>query len=259
MNVFYVYYLVHKETDKIFYVGKGKGSRLVDHIRLAYYKTSQYNSYLYRKIRKLLSENQTVVPIKAYCDLSETDAFQIEAAEIKRIGRVNLCNATDGGEGFSGGTFKQSDYQKRIVSLLFSKPKTDTHKQKLSQAKKDNPVRYWKNKTFTNEHRRKLSASRNGYKLTEEHKAKIIIAVRARKAKPPRPERGPNNPLAKHYIIISDGTVYERFSTLVCIAEEFEIKTGTLWKLLKTSGTSRKGLQIRLLEETNESGQTNTS
>lgn len=35
-------------------------------------------------------------------------------------------------------------------------------KEKQSQAKKERPVRYWKNKTFSEEHRRKLSEARKG-------------------------------------------------------------------------------------------------
>lgn len=259
MNLFYVYHLIHKETNKVFYVGKGKGNRLNDHQKIAFHKNSQSKSYLYRKIRKILSVGDSILAVKIYETNDEIDAFKKEVEEIKRIGRKNLCNATDGGEGFSGGTFKQSDHQKRIVSEMFSKPKTSSHKIKLRNAKYSKPVRYWKGKTFTKEHKDKLSASKKGRLVTDEQKAHLSKLFKSRKYCPPKPLSGPKNTSAKRYIILLEDNIYKRFSTLPEIAKEFNVKFATLWKLLKTGQRSRKGLSIRLLETKDESSEINSS
>ena len=86
---FYVYVHARKDTGSIFYVGKGRNGR-------AWYKHGR-NEYWNRVVKK---HGFTVTIIRD--GMTERDALDLEIDMISRIGRDNLCNLTDGGEGLSG-------------------------------------------------------------------------------------------------------------------------------------------------------------
>ena len=96
---------------------------------------------------------------------------------IKQYGKINLCNLTDGGEGISGHTFIMSQEGKdKISAALKDKPKTKEHIDAIKSAKKDNPnnTTYWKDKTFNEKHKDKLSISaQNKPPMSNETKALI--------------------------------------------------------------------------------------
>lgn len=108
-NEYYVYIIKHPITNKVFYVGKGKGRRWQYH--LYYIKSNDrpkkgYNSfYLFNKIKKMLREGIIPVVEKIFENLSETEALSKEIETIKYYGRENLCNLTNGGDGISGYKF----------------------------------------------------------------------------------------------------------------------------------------------------------
>ncbi len=106
MNAFYVYHLVDPRSGLPFYVGKGKGSRLFQHLRdVSKHRVPNGNTYLSNKIKKILSEGLTIKCIKIAENLSEKEALDTEVAEIKRYGMRGvgvLCNLTEGGDGVSG-------------------------------------------------------------------------------------------------------------------------------------------------------------
>lgn len=251
---FYVYHLIHKEKDKIFYVGKGHGNRVYDHLKLAFWNTPSKNSYLYRKIRKLVSTNQTIISYIVSSNLSEKEAFLKEKAEISRIGRKNLCNMTDGGEGFSGGTFKQSDHQKETVSkLLKGKSKTEEHKKKLSQVKLGKSNLFLKGKSLTEEHKRRLSEIKKGKKLSTAH----IENIKRARSKIDRslikhPSRE-NHRKAKYYeVSYTNGNKEIIYSTISGVAIKLGVEERSLWKLIKEKGISRKGFSVRPLDNYDE-------
>jgi len=106
---FYVYKLIDPTMNQPFYVGKGTGDRMYQHVwyhdRL-YETTTHNNQLLKNKIRKVL-RTAGKVHIQRYVCRSEQQAFDIEKALIRRYGRRDnktgiLCNMTDGGEGVSG-------------------------------------------------------------------------------------------------------------------------------------------------------------
>jgi hypothetical protein len=86
---FYVYghFLL---TGEVFYIGKGKGGRA--------YKRADRNPRWNNKVKK--HGGFRVVILQDI--LSEELAFEVEKSFIKNIGRKNLVNMTDGGEGVSG-------------------------------------------------------------------------------------------------------------------------------------------------------------
>lgn len=95
---YYVY--VHKRnTDgSIFYVGKGCGKRA--------WKKSDRNQW-WKNIEKKHGRTVEIISRK----MSESDAFSMEQMLIESIGRENLCNMTDGGE---GGTSPTDETRRKI-------------------------------------------------------------------------------------------------------------------------------------------------
>lgn len=93
-RVFYVYEHWRPDTGECFYVGKGKGRRA--------WKMRDRNSHHTSIVSKLTSLGMCVDVRIISSDLSECDAFTLEATKIAEYGRDNLANLTDGGEGLSG-------------------------------------------------------------------------------------------------------------------------------------------------------------
>lgn len=102
MIQYYVYLLIDSTTGQPFYVGKGSGGRMYQHLNEA-----QREGYVKRsvhcKIISILSKGGTISYEKTMCD-SEQHAFSEENRLIDLYGRKDngtgiLCNLTDGGEG----------------------------------------------------------------------------------------------------------------------------------------------------------------
>jgi hypothetical protein len=99
---FYVYVLFRPWDGSPLYVGKGKGDRWLHHRRP---KPRFANKHFLAVINKARELGLEVPCLKIRDNLTEAEAFAIEAAFIAAIGRGNdgpLVNATAGGEGTSG-------------------------------------------------------------------------------------------------------------------------------------------------------------
>jgi len=145
-NKYYVYFHIKATDDKIFYVGKGHGKRaFIKNNRSEYWENivKKYGYYV-----KIIEEN-----------LTESEAFDKEKFYIEAIGRDNLCNLTNGGEGCSGVVL--SDERKRNIS------------EKL------------KGKIVSEETKIKLSLSSVGRRLSNETKVKISNTKKGVKNGPP--------------------------------------------------------------------------
>lgn len=176
---YYVYHLIDSRTSLPIYVGKGSGNRMYEHEKFIINNWKTYtNPQLKNKIRKILKENGFIHYVKVFETDSEQEAYDFETREIARIGRSNLCNLTDGGDGFKGGTFHHTEEHKRKISQLFKgKPKSEEHKQKLKQSKLNKPTMYWKGKQFSREHKQKLSQARRSWKMSPEHIQRVTTKV----------------------------------------------------------------------------------
>ena len=153
---FYIYQHRKADTNEIFYVGKGKGTRLN--------QSKGRNQYWHRVVAKHGFIAEYIAQ-----NLDEELAFlaEMEAIDVYRRRGIKLVNVTDGGEGASG--YKH----------------TAKHKANLKGNK--NGETSWgmtfKNKKHTEESRQKMSYSRIGNKnksgttLSEESKAKISAAM----------------------------------------------------------------------------------
>lgn len=98
---FYVYYLKNPLTQRIFYVGKGTGNRSKQHLtdKQSYAFNKRLNGY----IRNLIESGYIPIIEKLQENLNEEEAYLLEEAEIKRLGRVGyeengiLLNILDSG------------------------------------------------------------------------------------------------------------------------------------------------------------------
>lgn len=99
----YVYGLLD-QNDKLFYVGKGTGSRMYDHENVArrggICSTNNYD--LTNKIKKVINSGNEINYKVFVEDVDEETAYEIEKQKINDVGLENLCNLTKGGKGCSG-------------------------------------------------------------------------------------------------------------------------------------------------------------
>ena len=103
MEIFYVYKLVSNNIP--FYIGKGKKTESYNRIdyHLNYWSHNK-NKKLTNKIKKLNGIFDVDIIFESP---NEIECLDLETQLILEIGRKNLCNLTDGGEGISG--FKHSE------------------------------------------------------------------------------------------------------------------------------------------------------
>lgn len=107
MNKYYVY--IHIQGSRVFYVGKGHGSRA--------WSSKNRNQY-WKNVAKDGFEVQIVES-----NLSETSAFSLEKVLIVKY-RPSLTNMTEGGEGRSNYKWTLEQIQKRTQSVL-GKPRSN--------------------------------------------------------------------------------------------------------------------------------------
>jgi len=143
---FYVYAHTRATDGSIFYIGKGMGKRAWNkHRRNSYWKN-------------IVAKHGYEVTILLN-NLNEEQAFILEKQTIATVGRENLCNLTDGGEGPSGCI--HTEESRRINSEskkgLNTYPRSEEHKRKLSEVNMG--------KKLSLETRKKMSESRKGKKF----------------------------------------------------------------------------------------------
>jgi hypothetical protein len=130
-----------------YYVGKGNGDRLYDH--LYHDKQAKKNKYRYSKIQKIRKENNEPRDfiIKNINNISEKCSLCFEKFLICFIGRNDLYNGpltnfTDGGDGISGYKHKEETLIKLRKTLIGRKVWSsgikfnDEHKKNISEGHK---------------------------------------------------------------------------------------------------------------------------
>jgi hypothetical protein len=152
-KVYYVYALFRPagfEREGIpFYIGKGKGKRWLDHEKVSEAHPNKHLTAIVKKAKRLDLE---IPKIKIRENLTEQEAFEIEKAFIKAIGRGKngpLVNMTDGGDGSSG--WKHSpEWRASMSQTMKGRPGTmkgKTHsqetKRKMSEVARNRPPEYW--------------------------------------------------------------------------------------------------------------------
>lgn len=166
--MFYIYEHIRPDTNAVFYVGKGKGNRLLDeNNRNKHWKhiVSKVGSFEAKKVIENSDEELILL------------AEQERIDQLKKIG-VKLCNLTNGGEGTSGRVLSaesrakigirhsQESYDKALEKRKAMYPFTDEHIKNLSLARQGNKNHMF-GKTHSQEAREKIRQSRfNAPKLT---------------------------------------------------------------------------------------------
>ena len=129
---FYTYQHRSADTNQVFYIGKGKGERLLDkNKRGKYWKYyTQKHGFTAEKIADNLDEELAFL-------------VEMEAIDAYRRRGIKLINLTDGGEGCTGYSHPHSEESRAKMSKArignknkLGKKVSDETKQKMSNAKK---------------------------------------------------------------------------------------------------------------------------
>lgn len=91
---YYVYFLKDPRTKEVFYVGKGVGNRIFQHVDCALESESESDKL--NKIREIKKYDMDVEHYILRHGLTESAAFEIEAALIDFVGVQNLTNLQSG-------------------------------------------------------------------------------------------------------------------------------------------------------------------
>jgi hypothetical protein len=162
---FYTYAHIRNDTGLIFYIGKGSGRRAFDrHGRSDYWK-------------RIADKHGYRVEILArWCD--EADAYEQERLLIecfKSMG-YELCNMTDGGDGWTGVSHTQ-EAREKIGSV--HKGKVPWWVIKNTQAPSTKDMRF----SRSEQTKERISNARKGVPMSAETKKKLSAAAKARWAK----------------------------------------------------------------------------
>lgn len=91
---YYVYFLRDPDSKEVFYVGKGKGNRVFDHVGCALSQAVESDKL--SRIRAINGSGKVVEHFILRHGLTEQSAFEVEASLIDFIGISNLSNMQGG-------------------------------------------------------------------------------------------------------------------------------------------------------------------
>lgn len=217
MKKYYTYLLTDSISGQPFYVGKGTGPRMYQHLREAQSNTYTKRSVHY-KILSILKEGGKVEYTKVEWD-TEADAFNEERRLITMYGRKDLktgvlCNLTDGGEGSSN---SPDAVERRAAKHRGSKRSPESRaRMKEAQLKIVAERVAATGEKRTTESRAKQSATSKGKPWSEKAKA-----VRREK------------PTATPVLVYKVGTneFVGRWESLALCAKELNCELGSVWKV----------------------------
>jgi len=92
---YYVYFLIDPRSQEIFYVGKGKGGRVSDHVKQAI-KGNVSNAEKHKRITEILSAGKKVQEFVFEHYELERDAFDCEKQLISTLRYLGLTNIANG-------------------------------------------------------------------------------------------------------------------------------------------------------------------
>lgn len=179
MSEYYVYTLADPATRRIFYVGKGKGSRWLHHewaVKAG--RVPNHNKHLGRKIAKILRSGNSIAYDKPFESDEAEEAYLFEEILIRFIGLGNLANLTHGGKGSRHSPESCAKISAARKGMKFS----DSHRAAIARAqtgKKRGP------KIHSEETKRKISESKKGKKASPETCAKRSVTLKAIGHRPP--------------------------------------------------------------------------
>ena len=207
---YYVYIWFIKDTNEVFYVGKGKGKR--------YQQTSNRNKFFTDMYK---THNCDVK--KVYENLTESEAFQKERETVKwyrENTNFRLTNQTDGGEG-SSGWVPPKEFREKQSKIHKEQWQDEEFREKMMVIRADENGPY-----KSQEFRDKISILVQGENnpnynnhWTEEMKEKLSI-----KRKENGLSANENNPMSKRIICIETGEIFDCIKFAI---EKYHIKDHT--------------------------------
>jgi len=105
---YYVYVLIDPRDKKVFYVGKGKGNRVNQHLLGALDENSQETDKI-KRIREIQGQGLQVGLDIIRHELTEKESFEVESALIDLLSLENLTNIQNGHHGNERGRMKLDD------------------------------------------------------------------------------------------------------------------------------------------------------
>ena len=112
----YVYFLIDPASEKIFYVGKGKGSRVKQHVINAK-RRNQDNPVKQLKILEIIGSGKEVKEVIFANDLLEDDALSLERKLIAKLKHTGLTN-------ISGGVITSKEASGKRAEMILSRLKS---------------------------------------------------------------------------------------------------------------------------------------
>jgi hypothetical protein len=91
---YYVYFLQDPRTDEVFYVGKGIGNRVFNHLECSIETDGETEKL--ERIREIVNSGNSVKHFILRHGLTEQMAFEVEASLIDFVGMKNLSNLQGG-------------------------------------------------------------------------------------------------------------------------------------------------------------------
>lgn len=173
-----------------FYVGKGQGNRIFDHLKVAkgIKKTPKGdNRHKTSRIKKILEKGLEPIMVVIFKNLSEDSSFVIEEALIDTIGRRDLgtgtlVNLTIGGDGLRS---PSAETRLKISNSLKGKQAwnkgmtgvySDETRAKISATltgRKSIPLTDYQKECISKAHKGKFVSEETRKKLSESHKGQI--------------------------------------------------------------------------------------
>lgn len=171
MENFYIYGLFepiqNSILDNCFYIGKGSGNRVNEHLNKDSRKGN--NPYKDRKIKKLKENNNHPYARKIIKNLSENKAYELEEFLIEEVGLNNLTNLIPGGTGLPSGENHPMHGVNRSGKNNPMYGKTYSHTEETKKLIGN----IHRGKSISTETKRKMSKSHKGLEHSEKSKRKM--------------------------------------------------------------------------------------
>ncbi len=232
-----VYKHINKDTNEIFYIGRGKYSRPNDKLN----RNIDWNKYI--SINNWHSE----IIEK---ELTEEEASKLETKLILEIGRTcdntgSLLNKKINDSGKSG--FKLSEETKEKISKAnLGSKRTEAAKEKMSKTRLGTPA--WNKGLidgYSDETRLKMSNSRMGIKLSEETKKKMSEGSKG-EGNNMYGKRGINAPGFKYYVLVyKDGEFVGKYEGCGDAGRQLGVLPNSITRILCGRRKSAKGYTFK--------------